>query len=104
MGMKLYVGNLSFNVQSNDLTEFFGQFGTVTSAKVITDRDTGKSKGFAFVEMDDAAEGQNAISEGNGTELLGRAIKVNEALPQESNNRSGGFGFNRGGQKSSNRW
>lgn len=93
MGIKLYVGNLSFSVQSNELNEFFEQFGTVTSAKVITDRETGRSKGFGFVEMNDESEGRAAIDQGNGQEFNGRNIKITEALPQES---KGPGGFNRG--------
>lgn len=110
MGIKLYVGNLSFNVQSNELNEFFSQFGTVASAKVITDRETGRSKGFGFVEMDDENEGRNAIEQGNGQEFNGRNVKITEALPQENKGpRTGGFsrgGGNGGGSRggSSNRW
>ncbi len=100
MGIKLYVGNLSYNVQSSDLTEFFEQFGAVTSAKVIMDRETGRSKGFAFVEMDDKSEGENAITKGNGVDFQGRNIKITEALPQESKG-SGGGSF---GSKGSRRW
>jgi RNA recognition motif-containing protein len=92
MGIKLYVGNLSYGVQSNDLNDFFAQYGTVTSAKIITDRDTGRSKGFGFVEMDDETEGRNAIEQGNGQDFNGRNIKITEALPQESKGpRTGGF-------------
>ena len=98
MGIKLYVGNLSFSVQSNDLNEFFEQFGAVTSAKVISDRETGRSKGFGFVEMDNENEGRNAIEQGNGQEFQGRSIKVTEALPQESKGpRTGGFNKGNGG-------
>ncbi len=104
MGKKLYVGNLAFSVQAEDLNEFFGQFGTVTSAKIIMDRETGRSKGFAFVEMDDDAEAEAAISKGNGVEFQGRNVKVTEALPQESKGpRSGGFGSDRG-SKGPRRW
>ena len=93
MGIKLYVGNLSYNVQSNDLNDFFAQYGAVASAKIITDRDTGRSKGFGFVEMEDESEGRNAIEQGNGQDFNGRNIKITEALPQESKGpRSGGFG------------
>lgn len=102
MGIKLYVGNLSYNVQSADLNEFFGQFGTVTSANVIMDRETGRSKGFAFVEMSDKSEGEEAISQGNGQDFLGRSIKISEAKPQENKGpRTGGGGFNSRGPK---RW
>ncbi|MCK6595263.1 MAG: RNA-binding protein [Bacteriovoracaceae bacterium] len=102
MGIKLYVGNLSYSVQSNDLSEFFEQYGSVTSAKVITDRETGRSKGFGFVEMNDASEGQEAISSANGAEFQGRNLKVTEALPQESKGGSTG-GFNKG-PRSPKRW
>ncbi|MBY0416128.1 MAG: RNA-binding protein [Bdellovibrionales bacterium] len=103
MGMKLYVGNLSFSVQSNDLTVFFEDFGTVNSVKLITDRDTGRSKGFAFVEMDDEAQAQAAIAKGNGADLQGRQMKITEALPQESKPARTG-GFDRNARGSSNRW
>ncbi len=98
MGIKLYVGNLSFGVQSDDLSTFFGQYGTVDSAKVIMDRETGRSKGFAFVEMADKSEGQSAIEQSNGVEFQGRNLKVNEALPQESRGPSS-FGSNNRGQR-----
>ena len=94
MGKKLYCGNLSFNVTSSDLDQLFGQFGTVQSAEVISDRDTGRSKGFGFVEMSSDAEAQAAIDGVNGTEHDGRTLTVNEARPKE--NRSGGGG-GRGG-------
>lgn len=93
MGKKLYCGNLSFNVTSSDLDQLFAQFGTVQSAEVINDRDTGRSKGFGFVEMGSDAEAQAAIAGINGTEHDGRTLTVNEARPKE--NRSGGGG--RGG-------
>ena len=94
--MKLYVGNLSFNTSNQDLTELFGTVGTVQSANVIEDRETGRSRGFGFVEMSSDAEGQNAIAQLNGKEIDGRELKVNEAKPQE--NRSGGGG-GRGGNR-----
>jgi RNA recognition motif-containing protein len=98
MGKKLYVGNLAFSVDSNTLQDAFAAFGTVESAKVITDRDTGRSKGFAFVEMSSDEEAQNCIRELNGNPLEGRAINVSEARPQEPReSRGGGGGFNRGG-------
>jgi cold-inducible RNA-binding protein len=93
MSMKLYVGNLSFNTTTQDLEEFFGEVGTVESANLIEDRETGRSRGFAFVEMSSREEGENAISQLNGQELDGRELKVNEAKPREN---SGGGG-NRGG-------
>lgn len=92
--MKLYVGNISFNTSDQDLTELFSTAGTVTSANIIEDRETGRSRGFGFVEMASAADGENAIAQLNGKELDGRALKVNEAKPREN---SGGGGFNRGG-------
>jgi len=101
MAKKLYVGNLSFQTTSQDLQELFGQAGTVESAQIISDRDTGQSKGFAFVEMSTDDEAAAAIEQFNGKEVSGRTLKVNEARPRE--NRSGGggggrgFGGNRGG-------
>lgn len=98
MGIKLYVGNLSYGVQSEDLNEFFAQYGAVTSAKVITDRETGRSKGFGFVEMEDETEGRTAIDQGNGQDFNGRNIKVTEAQPQEARGpRTGGFNKGNGG-------
>ncbi|MDT9001976.1 RNA-binding protein [Paucibacter sp. APW11] len=90
MGNKLYVGNLAYSVRDESLQEAFGQFGTVTSAKVMMDRETGRSKGFGFVEMGSDAEAQSAINGMNGQALEGRAIVVNEARPREE--RPGGFG------------
>jgi len=95
MSKKLYVGNLSFQTTSQDLQQLFGQAGTVESASVIEDRDTGQSKGFAFVEMSTDQEAAAAIDQFNGKEISGRALKVNEARPRE--NRSGGGGRNFGG-------
>ncbi|HBO42412.1 MAG TPA: RNA-binding protein, partial [Planctomycetaceae bacterium] len=95
MGRKLYCGNLSYNVSSSDLNQMFSQFGTVESAEVITDRDTGRSKGFGFVEMATDAEAQAAIDGLNETEQDGRALTVNEAKPRES--RGGGGGGYGGG-------
>ncbi len=94
MGKKIYVGNLSYSVESNQLTEVFGKFGTVESAKVITDRDSGRSKGFAFIEMSEDADMQGAIDSLNGSDLSGRAMTVSEAKPQEPrDNNSGGGNF-----------
>lgn len=93
--MKLYVGNLSFGTTGDDLEELFGQVGTVQSANVVEDRDTGRSRGFGFVEMSSKEEGENAISEFNGKEFDGRNLTVNEAKPRE--NRGGGGGGGRGG-------
>jgi len=94
MSKKLYVGNLAFQTTSNDLQQLFGQAGTVESASVIEDRDTGRSKGFAFVEMSTEEEAASAIDQFNGKELAGRMLKVNEARPRE--NRPGGGGGGRG--------
>ena len=95
MGNKLYVGNLAYAVRDDDLQQSFAQFGTVTSAKVMMDRDTGRSKGFGFVEMGSDAEAQAAINGMNGQSLSGRALVVNEARPREE--RPGGFGGGGGG-------
>src|SRR6187401_135627 len=97
MSTKLYVGNLAFQTTSQELQELFAQAGTVESASVVEDRDTGRSRGFAFVEMSTKEEAATAIEQFNGKEVGGRALKVNEAKPRE--NRSGGRGFNdnRGG-------
>ena len=99
MSTKLYVGNLSFQTTSQDLQQLFGQAGTVESASVIEDRDTGRSKGFAFVEMSTDDEAAAAIEQFNGKEIAGRALKVNEARPRENRGGGGGRGFggNRGG-------
>ena len=96
MGNKLYVGNLSYNVRDEDLQQAFAQYGSVSSAKVMMDRDTGRSKGFGFVEMGSDAEAQAAINGMNGQALDGRAIVVNEARPREE--RPGGFGGGGGGR------
>ena len=98
MSMKLYVGNLSFQTTRQDLEAAFAQAGTVQSVQVIEDRDTGRSRGFAFVEMSTNEEGSAAIDQFNGKELGGRALKVNEAKPRENRGGGGGgFGGNRGG-------
>ena len=96
MGKKLYCGNLSYNVANSDLDQMFGEFGTVQSAEVIMDRDTGRSKGFGFVEMQNDQEAQAAITGVNGKEHDGRTLTVNEARPRE--NRSGGGGGGGGGR------
>jgi RNA recognition motif-containing protein len=96
MGKKLYVGNLAYGVTDSDLQQLFAQHGMVQSAQVIMDRDTGRSKGFGFVEMGTDEEAQNAIAAMNGKEVDGRALTVNEARPKESGGR-GGFGGGRGG-------
>ena len=95
MSMKLYVGNLSFQTTGEDLQELFAKAGTVESASVVEDRETGRSRGFGFVEMSSKEEGESAISQFNGTEHNGRSLTVNEAKPRE--NRAGGGGGGRGG-------
>ena len=99
VGNKLYVGSLSYQVTDQTLQELFAQYGTVTSAKVISDRYTGQSRGFGFVEMATSEEAQKAISALNGTQHEGRTLVVNEAKPQEKRDRSwgGGGGGGRGG-------
>src|SRR5215216_3201788 len=114
MSMKLYVGNLSFQTSSTDLQELFAQTGTVESAAVVEDRDTGRSRGFGFVEMSTKEEGQAAITQFNGKEINGRSLTVNEAKPREDRrpgggggrggfggggNRGGGFGGGGGGNR-----
>ena len=98
MGNKLYVGTLPYSVRDGDLEQSFGQFGTVTSAKVMMERDTGRSKGFGFVEMGSDAEAQAAVNGMNGQPLGGRSLVVNEARPMEPRPpRSGGGGYGGGG-------
>jgi RNA recognition motif-containing protein len=99
MSTKLYVGNLAFQTTSQELQELFAQAGTVESASVVEDRDTGRSRGFAFVEMSTKEEAASAIEQFNGKEVGGRALKVNEAKPRENRGGGGGRGFggNRGG-------
>ena len=98
MGNKLYVGNLPYTVRDEDLQQSFGEFGSMTSAKVMMERDTGRSKGFGFVEMGSDAEAQAAIAGMNGQSLGGRSITVNEARPMEARPpRTGGFGGGGGG-------
>ena len=94
MATKLYVGNLAFQTTSQDLEQLFAQAGTVSSASIVEDRDTGRSRGFAFVEMSTPEEATSAIEQFNGKEVGGRALKVNEAKPRE--NRGGGGGGGRG--------
>jgi cold-inducible RNA-binding protein len=97
MAMKLYVGNLSFQTSSEDLQQLFSQAGTVESASVVEDRDTGRSRGFGFVEMATKEEGEKAIEQFNGTDLAGRNLTVNEARPREDRGGRGGGGGGRGG-------
>jgi len=113
MSTKLYVGNLAFQTTSQELQQLFGQAGTVQSASVVEDRDTGRSRGFAFVEMSSEEEATSAIDQFNGKEVGGRALKVNEAKPREnrggggrgfSDNRGGGGYGGNGGRRSEPRW
>ncbi len=106
MAMKLYVGNLSFQTTSEDLQQLFAQAGTVESASVVEDRDTGRSRGFGFVEMASKEEGEKAIEQFNGTDMNGRNLTVNEARPREDRgNRGGGGrgGYGGGGNRSGGR-
>lgn len=109
MGKKLYVGNLPFSATEQILTDTFSQCGTVDSVKIITDRDTGRSKGFGFVEMSQDSEAQSAITKFNGADYEGRAMTVNEAKPmaprEGGGGRGGGFGGGgRGGGGGGGRW
>jgi RNA recognition motif-containing protein len=97
MGKKLYVGNLGYLVTDSDLEQMFAAHGTVQSAQVVMDRDTGRSKGFGFVEMDSDQEAQAAIAALNGKEVGGRTLTVNEARPREGGGGRGGSGGGRGG-------
>jgi len=97
MGRKLYVGNLSYEIDNAALEQMFTEFGTVDDAKVITDRDTGQSKGFGFVEMSSNDEAQAAMTALDGKEVGGRALKVNEAKPRESGGGGGRGGYGGGG-------
>ena len=110
MSMKLYVGNLSFGATDEDLQRLFSQVGSVESVSMVTDRDTGRSRGFAFVEMSLQSEGEAAIAKFNGSELDGRSLTVSEAKPRETSGggfggghnggRGGGFGRGRGSARS----
>ena len=97
MSMKLYVGNLAFQTSSEDLQQLFAQAGTVESASVVEDRETGRSRGFGFVEMSSKDEGAAAIAQFNGQEMGGRALNVNEAKPREDRGGNRGGGGGRGG-------
>ena len=96
--MKLYVGNLSFNTTNQDLNDLFGTVGTVQSSNIIEDRETGRSRGFAFVEMASSEDAQAAIAALDGKEVDGRSLKVNEAKPREDRGGFGGGGGGRGGR------
>ena len=96
MSKNLYIGNLSYQTTADDLREAFGQYGTVTRAQVVADRETGRSRGFGFVEMDNDAEAQKAIDELNGKPFRGRPLTVNEARPREDRG-GGGRGYGGGG-------
>ena len=106
--MNIYVSNLSFNVQDEDLKEFFAPYGEVTSSKIINDRETGRSRGFGFVEMSDDAAAKKAIAELDGGDVEGRTIKVMEAKPKEKKSFSSGFGgdrnYNNGNSYNKNRY
>lgn len=101
MGSKLYVGNLSFDVENSDLEQMFSAHGSVRSAQVITDRDTGRSKGFGFVEMSADSEAMAAIAALNGADHKGRALTVNEAKPREDRGGGSSYGGGGGGRSSS---
>ncbi len=102
MGKKIYVGNLSYAIDDQSLSDIFAAFGTVESAKVVTDRESGRSKGFGFVEMATEAEASSAIEKLNGTEQSGRAINVSEAKPMAPREGGGGRGgFGGGGPRKS---
>lgn len=96
--MNIYVGNLSYGISEEMLIELFSQFGEVSSSKIIKDRDSGRSKGFGFVEMDDSGAGEAAIAELNGKEFEGRNLVVNEARPKPSGGGGGGGGHRGGGR------
>ena len=99
MGKKIYVGNLPFSATNESLSEMFASFGKVDSSKIVTDRDTGRSKGFGFVEMADSSEADAAIEKLNGADFGGRSLTVNEARPMEPRTGGGGFGGGRGGDR-----
>ena len=105
MSTRLYVGNLNFRTTGDELREMFSQAGEVETATVVEDRDTGRSRGFGFVEMSSKEEGQAAITQFNGKEVNGRALTVNEAKPREDRgNRNGGRGGFGGGGNRTTRW
>ena len=100
--MNIYVSNLGFNIQDEDLKKFFASYGEVTSAKVITDKETGRSRGFGFVEISDDAAAKKAIAELDGVDLDGRTVKVVEAKPREDRPKGGGYRGNGGSYNNSN--
>ena len=102
--MNIYVGNLPYTVRDNDLLELFQAYGNVSSAKVVMDRETDRSKGFGFVEMSSDDEGANAVNKLNGYEINGRALRVNEARPREDRRPGGGGGGGGGGDRRPKRW
>ena len=102
--MNIYVGNLPYTVRDNDLLELFQTYGNVSSAKVVMDRETDRSKGFGFVEMSSDDEGTTAINKLNGHEINGRALRVNEARPREDRRPGGGGGGGGGGDRRPKRW
>jgi cold-inducible RNA-binding protein len=104
MQNKLYVGNISFNTSEEDLVQIFGEFGQVARATIVTDRETGRSRGFAFVEMSSDAEAQAAISSLDGQNVGGRTIQVNVARPREDRGPGGGGGGGRGPRRDNDRW
>jgi cold-inducible RNA-binding protein len=104
MSTKLYVGNLSFNTSTQDLETMFGEAGTVQSVSIIEDRETGRSRGFGFVEMSDSKEANAAIASFDGKEIDGRNLKVNEAKPREDRGNGGDRGGNGGFGKGGSRW
>jgi len=99
MSVKLYVGNISFTTTNQDLSDLFATVGSVTSCNIIEDRETGRSRGFGFVEMSSQAEGENAMAQLNGKEIGGRELKVNAAKPMEPRNGGGRGGYNGGGNR-----
>jgi cold-inducible RNA-binding protein len=99
----IFVGNLSFDATESAVRSMFEEYGTVDRVNIVTDRETGKARGFAFVEMGNDGEGQNAIAALNGRDMDGRALNVNEARPKE-NRAGGGYRGNSGGQRQNNRW
>jgi cold-inducible RNA-binding protein len=99
----IFVGNLSFDATESGVRSMFEEYGTVDRVNIVTDRETGRARGFAFVEMGNDGEGQNAIAALNGRDMDGRALNVNEARPKE-NRAGGGYRGNNGGQRQNNRW